>query len=93
MISSEQDAVMFTMEYGECIYIYIYIYIYTCSIAIISKLSFYSFQGRSQNYIKGALNLAGLCSVETQIHYLAKHLVIKENAHNPVYDYSYYTVK
>ena len=50
-------------------------------------------QGRSQNYTKGALNSAGLCSVETQIHCLAKHLATKENAHHLVYDYSHYTVK
>ena len=50
-------------------------------------------QGHSQNYIKGILNSAGLCSVETQIHYLAKHLATKENVHHPVYDYSHYTVK
>ena len=50
-------------------------------------------QGRSQNYIKGVLHSAGFLSVETQIHYLTKHLATKENSHHPVYDYSHYSVK
>ena len=49
-------------------------------------------QGHSQNYTKGVLNSPGLCSVETQIHSLAKHLATKENVHHPVYDHSGYTV-
>ena len=54
---------------------------------------YYQEQGRSQNYTKGFINSAGFFLVETQIHYLAKHLATKENAHYPVYDYSHYTVK
>ena len=51
-------------------------------------------QGHSQNYINvGVLNSAGLCLVETQIHYLAKYMTTKENMHHPVYDYSYYSIK
>ena len=52
-------------------------------------------QGRSHTELhkEGVLNSAGLCSVEIQIHYLAKHLDTKENAHHLVYDYSHYIVK
>ena len=45
-------------------------------------------QGRSQDNIKGALNSADACRVQTQIHYLTKHLhghaPGKDNAHHPV---------
>ena len=49
--------------------------------------------GSSQNHIKGVLNSADPCSVQTQIHYLAKHLATKDNAHHTVYDYLHYIVK
>ena len=53
--------------------------------------SYMAIQGCSQNYIKGVLNSAGFCSVDTDL--LTKHLVTKENVCHPVYDYSHYTVK
>ena len=40
-------------------------------------------QGCSQDHIKRVLNSADPCSVQTQIHYLAKHLATKNNVHHP----------
>ena len=45
-----------------------------------------SHRGVARTTQRGVLKSAGLCSVETQIHYLAKQLATKENVHHPVYD-------
>ena len=42
-------------------------------------------QGRSQDLTKGVLNSADPCSVQTQIHCLAKHLATKDNIHHLVH--------
>ena len=52
-------------------------------------------QGHSQDYIKGVLNLADLCSAQAQIHHLGKHLSTIDNARHPVCDdsHNYYKCK
>ena len=54
----------------------------------------YTVKGVARITQKAVLNSAEPCSIQTQIHYLAKHLATGDNIHiRHNYDYSHYIIK